>query len=108
MFTISILGLALAGAEPIIVVDEPPAPTIRIDLTRYDLRQANELYRVEMRIHEAAKDVCVRGYGVELYLERVACVKSAIADGDRQLRGIVTNTKTAAALSAASISISTK
>ena len=108
MFTTLILGLALAGSEPIVVVDEAPAPTISIDLTHYDLRQANDLHRVEMRIHDAAKNVCVRGYGVAIYLERVACVKSAIADGDRQLMDIVTKTQSATALSAAAISISIK
>jgi UrcA family protein len=85
MFSILLLGLAaVAGSDPVIVVDD--RAMISIDIVGYDLRQAADTRRLERRIRQAADRVCVRGYGVAIYLERVACVKSAIAEGDRQLR----------------------
>lgn len=107
MFSILFLGLAAAAStDPILVVDDRPA--ISINLGRYDLGRRGDLRRVEASIHYAARQVCARDYGVAIYEERVACVKGAIADGDRQLSEIATRNRSAAALSAASISISTK
>jgi UrcA family protein len=106
MFSILLLGLAAAaGSEPIIVVDE--RPTISIDTAHYDLRQRADMRRLESIIHDAANRVCVRGYGAAIYLERVACVKSAIASGDQQLRRFANN-PSAGPLITATISISSK
>jgi UrcA family protein len=106
MFNILLLGIAAAaGSEPIVVVDE--RPTITIEMARYDFRQTGDMRRLEARIHDAANRVCVRGYDVSVYLERVACVKSAIADGDRQVRDLVAKSRSAP-LTTAAISISSQ
>ena len=108
MFSILLLGVAAAvGAQPIIVADY--RPTISIGLDRYNLREEQDVRLVQQRIRTAAKNVCVRGYGVAIYEERVACVKSAIADGNTQLDRIVAKGRLGSSLAAsAAIVISTK
>jgi UrcA family protein len=108
MFSILLLGVAAAvGAPPIIVADS--RPTISIGLDRYNLREEHDVRLVQQKIRNAANGVCVRGYGVEIYEERVACVKSAIADGNTQLDRIVAKDRPGSSLAAtAAISISTK
>ena len=106
MFSIYLLGLAAAtGSAPVIVVDD--RPTISIDLARYDVRQPGDRRLVEARIHAAAKRVCIRGYGVSIYFERLACVKSAIAEGNRQLDKAVAKNGSAS-LTGSANSISSK
>jgi UrcA family protein len=100
MFSILLLGFAAAvGAESNTVSDN--RPTIGIDVGGYNLRDEHELLRVQGTIHRAAIDVCMRGYGVALYEERVACVKSAIADGNAQLQRILAKRDSSLAAAAA-------
>ena len=106
MFSILLIGLATAVAsQPIIVTDDQPM--IGINLAGYNLREDQDVRRAQLEIRDAAKRVCVRGYGVAIYEERVACVKSAIADGNRQLQHIVAKESSSLAATAA-ISISIK
>jgi len=88
MFTPILLSVAMAESGhsgEMIVVDD--RPTIRLDVGKYDLRKADDLKRVESRVHWAADRVCVRGFG--LFAERVACVKGAILDADAQLNAML-------------------
>jgi len=99
MFTPILLSLAMATTShpgEIIVVDE--RPTIRLDIGTYDLSKSDDLKRVESKIHWAADRVCVRGYG--FFAERVACVKGAIGDADRQLSKMLAQHPTATSLTA--------
>ena len=106
MFSILLLALATGSApDPVIVVEG--RPTVSINVARYDLRQEQDVRGLEARIHGAADRVCIRGYPVAFYLERVACVKSAIAKGNQQLSRVAKG-QSSAPLTAASNSISTK
>jgi UrcA family protein len=106
MFTLMLLSLAAAtGAtdnNPIIIAED--RPSIRIALAGYDFAREQDVRRLKLKIRWAAGRVCVRGYGVSLYLERVECVKSAIADGDRQLGQLVAQSQSGVPL-AASLSV---
>jgi UrcA family protein len=82
-----LLGLAMGATSPadyeIVVVDDQPRITIPLDPA--DLGKAEGLHQVERKIHVAAIRVCDRGYRGVSYLETVACVKAAIAEGNAQL-----------------------
>jgi UrcA family protein len=109
MFSILLLGFA-AAIGPQATVTAEAQPTVGINLAGYNLREDQEVRRIQLKIREAAKYVCARGYGAAIYDERVACVKSAIADGDRQLDRIVGRVGLGPSLAttAATISISIK
>jgi UrcA family protein len=90
MFTPLLLALAIATTSPmggdIVVIDDQP--TITIPLDRLDLARAEDVSRARHMIRHAAMRVCDRGYRGISYLETVACVKGAIADGNAQLSRI--------------------
>jgi UrcA family protein len=106
MFALVLLSLAAAtgsvDSNPIIIVED--RPSIRVGLAGYDLGREQDVRQLKLKIRWAAGRVCVRGYGVSLYLERVECVKSAVADGDRQLSQLIAQSQSGARL-AASISV---
>jgi UrcA family protein len=86
MFTAIFLSLAtnVVSVEPEVIVAED-APTVVIPLASYDLARSSDVERLKLRIHAAARSVCDRSYRGVMYLERVACVKSAIASAETQL-----------------------
>jgi UrcA family protein len=102
MLITMLLSLAAAtgatDSNPIIVVDD--RPSIRIGLDGYDLRREQDLRRLDRKIRWAAGRVCVRGYGVALYLERVTCVKGAIDGANQQLSQIIATSRPAVPLAA--------
>jgi UrcA family protein len=98
MFSILVLGIAAAvGAEPITVADD----RITIGIGGYDLRDEQDVRRVQGTIRRAANAACARGYRLALYEERVACVKSAIAGGNTQLKRILAKSESSLAAAAA-------
>jgi UrcA family protein len=62
-------------------------PAIHLSLTGYDLGQDEDVRDIKVQIRRAANRVCVRG--ASLYLETVACVKSAVSDADQQLNKLL-------------------
>src|SRR5690349_20507781 len=104
MFSLLFLAWAATAGPNITVVDN--LPSITVDLTKYDVRNQDDLRRIHGKIATASDRVCSRVYGLSLYAERVACVKSAIADGTRQLNRIVESPAAAAMAGSAVISVS--
>ena len=99
MFTIILLSLAAAGAEPITIIED--SPRIVIPLARYDLRRADDLRHLKQRIVTASKTLCEQGDRGISYLETVACVKTSVADGNAQLGRVLAQNPSAAPLAAA-------
>ena len=103
MFTAILLVLASASGAPaegpITIVNEQP--TIQIPLAGYDLSRPDEVRRVERAIGHAADKVCASSYRDAIYLEIVACVKSAAVDARAQLGAILARRSTSASMTAA-------
>lgn len=85
MFTPLLLTLAAGAASTsqgeVIVIDDRPSMVIAIGR----LDRAEHIGEIRREIRHDAKIVCDRAYRELGYLETVACVKSAVADGDAQL-----------------------
>ena len=102
MLTALLLSLAMSASshdEPITIVDSEPS--IVILLASYDLKNTRDVDRLERRIVDAAKTVCERSYRDIGYLETVACVKSAMANGKAQLGRLLGRNPSAAGLTSA-------
>ncbi|HYC95458.1 MAG TPA: UrcA family protein [Sphingomicrobium sp.] len=99
----ALAAAAAAETDRTIVVDG--LPTVHLSLAGYDLGQDEDVRNIKKRIRSAANRVCIRGRGTSLYLERVACVRSAVTDGDQQLNKLLGRHHPGSPL-AASISIS--
>jgi UrcA family protein len=89
MFSPFLLSLAIFSNAPgpVIVVDE--RPTIQIMLANYDLERPGDVKRLKREIRWAADRVCIHGYGLSMYLESVACVKTAVTDANSQLATVL-------------------
>jgi UrcA family protein len=101
MFTALFLSLAITSAadKPITIIDD--MPRVVIPLAPYDLGNPRDVDRLNHRIVTAAKMVCEQGYRGVSYLETVACVKTAVADGKGQLGQLLAQTPASTALSGA-------
>ena len=106
MFMPVLLPIAMSAIgfqpEPITVVEN--APTVVIPLARYDLSSPRDRDRLKLRIHSAARSVCDIDYRGEMYLEMVACVRTAIADANAQLGTFKPGQSTASIAGAISVS----
>jgi len=81
-------------------------PDIVIPVGNYDFGRPDMRRRIENKIHHAAISVCDRGYHGLSYSETIACVKSAIADGEAQLGKLLAHSsRTAPVTSAVVISL---
>jgi UrcA family protein len=103
MLSFILFSVAAAGnppsTKPITIIDD--SPRIIIPLAAYDLGRAEDVVHVKHRIVTAAKMVCERGIRGIAYLETVACVKSAVADGNAQLGRILAQNPSATGVAAA-------